>query len=534
MPTIKVVDMSGKEVSTLTLSDKVFGAEVNGAVLHTAVKAYLANQRQGTQSTLTRTEVSGGGKKPWKQKGTGRARQGSTRSPQWTHGGVALGPKPRSYRITITKKTRRTALFSALSSKVADGKMIVVNNIATDAFKTKTMVGMLNAIGADKKTLVVLPTSESDLHPRIEIRNDEGKMVDSHDVPTGAIVMVRDGMKATAGMLLAKTPREAAKTRDITGGLPRVAELFEARQPKDAAEIAKIEGIIDFGENVRGKRCVKVVDDITGLVEEHLIPMGKQIVVFKGDRVKKGQQLTEGPVIPQEILEVSGPQELEKYLVNEVQQVYRLQGVEINDKHIEIIVRQMLRKVRITNPGDTDFLWGEQVTRQTFLKVNEEMMNEGRRPAEAQPALLGITKAALETDSFISAASFQDTTRVLTEAATMGRVDELRGFKENVILGHLIPGGTGFPMHRYLKLVPMCETISDEEMEKLREEQRKRHEELYGIPASGIPGEENDDEDDLGEPQLIADTGDNSADGSDLADAAETMGSGGSGDDLLG
>ena len=157
MPTIKVVDMSGKEVSTLTISDKVFGAEVNGAVLHTAVKAYLANQRQGTQSTLTRTEVSGGGKKPWKQKGTGRARQGSTRSPQWTHGGVALGPKPRSYRITITKKTRRTALFSALSSKVADGKMIVVNNIATDAFKTKTMVGMLNAIGADKKALVVLP-----------------------------------------------------------------------------------------------------------------------------------------------------------------------------------------------------------------------------------------------------------------------------------------------------------------------------------------------------------------------------------------
>ena len=161
MPTIKVVDMSGKEVSTLTLSDKVFGAEVNGAVLHTAVKAYLANQRQGTQSTLTRTEVSGGGKKPWKQKGTGRARQGSTRSPQWTHGGVALGPKPRSYRITITKKTKRTALFSALSSKVADGKMIVVNNIAADAYKTKAMVGMLNAIGADKKALIVLPEADA-------------------------------------------------------------------------------------------------------------------------------------------------------------------------------------------------------------------------------------------------------------------------------------------------------------------------------------------------------------------------------------
>ena len=431
----------------------------------------------------------------------------------------------------LVKKGAKAAVWDPHSVPVLSESAgtIVFQDFEEDiSVKTETD----RATGA--KTLVVLPTSESDLHPRIEIRNDEGKMVDSHDVPTGAIVMVRDGMKATAGMLLAKTPREAAKTRDITGGLPRVAELFEARQPKDAAEIAKIEGIIDFGENVRGKRCVKVVDDITGLVEEHLIPMGKQIVVFKGDRVKKGQQLTEGPVIPQEILEVSGPQELEKYLVNEVQQVYRLQGVEINDKHIEIIVRQMLRKVRITNPGDTDFLWGEQVTRQTFLKVNEEMMNEGRRPAEAQPALLGITKAALETDSFISAASFQDTTRVLTEAATMGRVDELRGFKENVILGHLIPGGTGFPMHRYLKLVPMCETISDEEMEKLREEQRKRHEELYGIPASGIPGEENDDEDDLGEPQLIADTGDNSADGADLSDAAETMGSGGSGDDLLG
>ena len=346
------------------------------------------------------------------------------------------------------------------------------------------------------KTLVVLDTRESNLHPRIEIRG-KGKdgqpnaLLDSHDIPTGAIVMVRDGMKASPGMLLAKTPREAAKTRDITGGLPRVAELFEARQPKDAAEISKIEGVVDFGENVRGKRLLLVKDDITGQVEEHPIPMGKQIVVFKGDRVKKGQQLTEGPIIPQEILEVSGPQELEKYLVNEVQQVYRLQGVEINDKHIEIIVRQMLRKVRITNPGDTDFIWGEQVTRQTFLRVNEQMMAEGRRPAEAQPALLGITKAALETDSFISAASFQDTTRVLTEAATMGRVDELRGFKENVILGHLIPGGTGFPLHRYLKLVPLCEPISDAEMEELRREARERMEALYG--TSPIPQEEEEE-----------------------------------------
>jgi DNA-directed RNA polymerase subunit beta' len=349
------------------------------------------------------------------------------------------------------------------------------------------------------KTLVVLPTSESNLHPRIEIRGkgadgQANALLDSHDIPTGAIVMVRDGQKASPGMLLAKTPREEAKTRDITGGLPRVAELFEARQPKDPAEISKIEGVVDFGENTRGKRTLLVKDDVTGEVESHLIPMGKQIVVFRGDRVKKGQPLTEGPIIPQQILDVSGPQELEKYLVDEVQQVYRLQGVEINDKHIEIIVRQMLRKVRITNPGDTDFLWGEQVTRQTFLRVNEQMMSEGRRPAEAQPALLGITKAALETDSFISGASFQDTTRVLTEAATMGRVDELRGFKENVILGHLIPGGTGFPLHRYLKLVPLCEPISDEEMEELRREAKAKQDAVDGAPP--IPENEDGEEGD--------------------------------------
>ena len=220
-------------------------------------------------------------------------------------------------------------------------------------------------------------------------------------------------------------------------------------------------------------------DEITGQDEEHLIPIGKQVVVFKGDRVKKGQQLTEGPVVPQEILEVCGPQELQHYLVNEVQQVYRLQGVEINDKHIEIIVSQMLRKVRITNPGDTDFLWGEQVTRQKFLEVNDKVLEEGKRPAEAQPALLGITKASLETDSFISAASFQDTTRVLTDAATMGRVDELRGFKENVILGHLIPGGTGFPLHRHVKLVPQADPISEEELSSVQVDAQAQLDEAF-------------------------------------------------------
>ncbi len=316
-----------------------------------------------------------------------------------------------------------------------------------------------------KRGTVVLETKE-DLHPQIVIRDrSSGDVLGFYSIPAGAHVMVKRNEEVHPGMLLAKMPRKESKTRDITGGLPRVAELFEARQPKDAADIAKIEGIVDFGPNQRGKRCLIIRDETTGTTEEHLIPMGKHIVVFKGDRVRKGQQLTDGPIVPQEILDVCGPQELQKYLVNEVQQVYRLQGVEINDKHIETIVRQMLRKVRITNPGDTEFLWGEQVSRQYFQEINQQAMAEGKRPAEATPALLGITKASLETDSFISAASFQDTTRVLTDAATLGRVDCLRGFKENVIMGQLIPGGTGFPLHRNIKLCPLAEPIPEEKTE---------------------------------------------------------------------
>ncbi|MBN1676500.1 MAG: DNA-directed RNA polymerase subunit beta' [Kiritimatiellae bacterium] len=312
------------------------------------------------------------------------------------------------------------------------------------------------------KGTVVLEHKE-DLHPQIVIENKGVAESTYYSIPAGAHVMVKEGQSVHPGEVLAKTPRKESKTKDITGGLPRVAELFEARRPKDAAEIAKIDGVVDFGTNVRGRRRLIVRDVNTGDEEEHLIPLGKHIVVFKGDYVHKGQQLTEGPIVPQEILEVCGPQELQSYLVNEVQEVYRLQGVEINDKHIEIIVRQMLRKVRITDPGDTEFLWGEQIDKHVFQDVNAKAVSEGKRPAEASPALLGITKASLETESFISAASFQETTRVLTEAATLGKVDNLRGFKENVIMGHLIPAGTGFPMHKSLNLVPLAEPIPIEE-----------------------------------------------------------------------
>jgi DNA-directed RNA polymerase subunit beta' len=312
-----------------------------------------------------------------------------------------------------------------------------------------------------QEAMVVIEHKE-DLHPQIVILDEHGEPAANYPIPSAAHIVVSEGDKIVAGTLMAKTPRKTSKTKDITGGLPRVAELFEARRPKDASEISKIDGIVDFGPSIRGKRCIVIKDQQTAVEEEHLIPIGKHVIVFKGDYVKKGQQLTEGPIDPHEILDICGPQELQEHLVNEVQEVYRLQGVTINDKHIETIVRQMLRKVRITEPGDTTFLWGEQVDKLEFEEENARVEKMGGKPGEAQPVLLGITKASLETESFLSAASFQDTTRVLTEAATRARVDYLRGFKENVIMGHIIPAGTGFDYHRKVRLKPLVEIAEDE------------------------------------------------------------------------
>ncbi len=309
---------------------------------------------------------------------------------------------------------------------------------------------------------IVVIEHKEDLHPQIVLLDEKSKEVlASYSIPAGAHVVAEEKKVVRAGTILAKTPRKIAKTKDITGGLPRVAELFEARRPKDAAEIAKIDGTVEIGGTVRGKRKLILKDVETGAEEEHLVPLNKHIIVTKGDFVKKGSQLTDGAVVPHEILDICGPQELQEHLVNEVQEVYRLQGVEINDKHIEIIVRQMLRKVKITEPGDTTLLWGDQVDKLDFEAENKRVIDQGGKPAEAMPVLLGVTKASLETDSFISAASFQDTTRVLTEAATLGKVDHLRGFKENVIMGHLIPAGTGFDKHRKVELVELGEPIPE-------------------------------------------------------------------------
>ncbi|MBI3318252.1 MAG: DNA-directed RNA polymerase subunit beta', partial [Candidatus Omnitrophica bacterium] len=291
-----------------------------------------------------------------------------------------------------------------------------------------------------------------EFHPQLVLLNAQGEVMAIYPIPAGAHVVVKDGQRMEAGDLLAKTPRVVTKTKDITGGLPRVAELFEARRPKDPAIISEIDGVVEFGESKKGQRRV-VIKSPTGMKREYLIPHGKHLNVYKGDWVTAGQPLIDGPVVPQDILRIGGDKSLQEYLVNEIQEVYRLQGVRINDKHIEVIVRQMLRKVRIDDPGDAEFLVGSQVDKWRFAEENERVTKRGGKPASATQLLLGITKASLSTESFISAASFQETTRVLTEAASAGKRDDLLGLKENVIMGHLVPVGSGFPDHRDIELV---------------------------------------------------------------------------------
>jgi len=266
-------------------------------------------------------------------------------------------------------------------------------------------------------------------------------------------VFLSPAVKVMKGITVTKIPRQAYKTRDITGGLPRIAELFEARRPKDPATISEVDGVVKFGEIKRGKREIYVYPEaqpgVADEVEPQLyeVPAGKHLRVHEGDRVRAGDRLTECPVNPHDILLIKGPRAVQEYLLNEVQEVYRLQGVRISDKHIGVIVRQMLQKVRVTEPGDTDFLEGETVDRLTFRDENERVVKRKGGPAEAEPVLLGITKASLTTQSFISAASFQETTRVLTDASIRGAKDDLLGLKENIIIGHLIPAGTG--QYRY-------------------------------------------------------------------------------------
>jgi DNA-directed RNA polymerase subunit beta' len=311
---------------------------------------------------------------------------------------------------------------------------------------------------------VIIGDREGEFQPRLIIIRKEEPAV-SYIIPNGARLVVQEGQEVDAGDVIAKLPQELIRTKDITGGLPRVAELFEARHPKDAAIVSEIDGIVSFKEQEGTRtRIIEVKNELTGDIREYSVSMGRHLKVHLGDKIQAGDRLIEGSIDPHDILKIEGERALQTYLLNEVQEVYRLQGVEINDKHIELIIRQMLKKVRIEDSGDTELLQGEQADRFLFKEVNEKTRKEGKKPASAKPILLGITKASLSTDSFISSASFQETTRILTEAAIAGRRDELLGLKENVIIGRLIPAGTGNRAHR---LSGKVEVIGQEENLKL-------------------------------------------------------------------
>jgi DNA-directed RNA polymerase subunit beta' len=301
--------------------------------------------------------------------------------------------------------------------------------------------------------LIIMDSPDEKKQPTVEVRNAAGKLERKYNMPSHAHLMVVDGQEVTAGEVLAKIPRETTKTKDITGGLPRVQELFEARKPRETAVISEIDGTVKIGSIVKGMRKIIIVPDEPGAEpREYSLPRGVHVNVQDGDRVRAGEQLMDGPSNPHDILSVLGPKALQSYLVNEIQEVYRLQGVTINDKHIEVVARQMMRWVKIEDVGSTDFLIDEQVDRSRFLTENERVIAEGGQPATGRPLLLGITKASLSTDSFISAASFQETTRVLTEASISGKVDHLRGLKENVTMGRLIPAGTGYDFYRGVQI----------------------------------------------------------------------------------
>jgi DNA-directed RNA polymerase subunit beta' len=326
----------------------------------------------------------------------------------------------------------------------------------TVAKQVDEVTGLSTLVVIDPKRRV--GATAKGVRPQVKLLNEQGEEVKlaGSDQPVnitfqlGSIITVKDGQEVAVGEVLARVPQETSKTRDITGGLPRVAELFEARSPKDAGLLAEVTGTVSFGKDTKGKQRL-VITDMDGVAHEYLIAKDKHVTAHDGQVVNKGESIVDGPADPHDILRLLGVEALARYITDEVQDVYRLQGVKINDKHIEVIVRQMLRRVQVFEAGDTRFITGEQVERSDLLDENDKVVADGKKPATYEHMLLGITKASLSTDSFISAASFQETTRVLTEAAIMGKRDELRGLKENVIVGRLIPAGTGLAYHNARK-----------------------------------------------------------------------------------
>ncbi len=427
----------------------------------------------GTQLTMRTFHIGGTASRAVEQstlecKGAGLVKFANLRTVKTAQGDQVVMNRNGAISI-IDDKGRKKESYPAVYGarlKVEDGKMVKAGQVLMewDPFTTAILAeqggkvhfrdiidGVSIREEVDEVTglsqRVVVEHGREDLQPRISIKDDHGTTAFRCLLPVSAHLMVSEGQTVSAGDILSKIPRETMKTKDITGGLPRVAELFEARRPKDAAVISEIDGRVEFGGTVKGMRKL-VIRDENDETKEYLISRSKHINVLEGDEVKAGEPLMDGPINPHDILDVLGEQELQKYLVNEIQEVYRLQGVQINDKHIEVIVRQMLKRVRIETVGDANFLVGEHVDKILFLEENQRVVASGGTAASAKPLLLGITKASLSTDSFVSAASFQETTKVLTEAAINGARDELRGLKENVIMGRLIPAGTGMKWYR--------------------------------------------------------------------------------------
>jgi DNA-directed RNA polymerase subunit beta' len=383
------------------------------------------------------------------------------------------------------REKEKYSIVYAAKLKVADGQEVqesqtlvewdpYTNSILTEAEGTIAFGDVIEGLTMKEdfdeitglSSKVIISHRDEKKQPRISIKDDNGETIRRYILPAGAHINVNEGDRINAGDVIVKIPRESAKTKDITGGLPRVAELFEARKPHEQATITEIDGKVKFGGFVKGMRKVVVVND-NGEEREYLIPRGKHINVHEDDDVLAGEPLMDGASNPHDILRILGENELQKYLVNEVQEVYRLQGVTINDKHIEIIVRQMLRHLQVEDPGETDLLSGEQVTKKVFNTKNQEAIKNKAKPAQGMPVLLGITKSSLSTESFISAASFQETTRVLTEVAVSGKEDRLVGLKENVIMGRLIPAGTGCQAYSGIRIEePEIEEVEEKKPEE--------------------------------------------------------------------
>jgi DNA-directed RNA polymerase subunit beta' len=421
--------------------------KTNGVILFKKIKTI--SKKDGTNVTITRSSELAIVDAAGRQKELYKVPYGSSLS-------ISEGDKVEAGQTIATWDPHTRPIITESAGKV---KLIDFEDGVTVNRKTDEITGLSSTIIIDSNNR----SGAKDIKPVIQLSNTKGNT--DYNLPGGAIITLSDGDKVEAGDIIARIPQAVTKTKDITGGLPRVADLFEARKPKEPAILAESSGIVSFGKETKGKLRLVITNDV-GESTETLIHKYRNINLYEGESIEKGEVVVDGELTPHDILRLLGIPALADYLVTEVQNVYRLQGVKINDKHIEVIVRQMLRKVEIVEPGDSNYLPGEQAERKNVLEENKQLIEDSKKPIVFNPVLLGITKASLVTESFISAASFQETTRVLTEAAVRGASDGLKGLKENVIVGRLIPAGTGLDFHKARKLA------RDKSIESFKQEKK--------------------------------------------------------------